>query len=199
MTTDFVPNSISGKADWYSNYRTKILVAAKQLQLPEEEVSTTIKMCDIALSTIEEVNEARRRVKSAVKHRNEVIKTTEAYIRNQIKKIKSADAYDQRLGEAMEIIGQDIEFNAGSYQPEVEVAQVSNGVKLEFTKSHTDGVNVYRRFEGEDRWTYLARDTRSPYIDTEKIDHHATLEYLVWAVIDDEEIGKESKIVRITV
>ena len=63
---------------------------------------------------------------------------------------------------------------------------------VKFEKSKTDGVNVYRRNKGEGSWTFLGRDTRSPFLDSEEFETPAELEYKVTAVIDDEEIGIDS-------
>jgi hypothetical protein len=63
-------------------------------------------------------------------------------------------------------------------------------------------VNVYSRRQGTSPWTFLARDTRSPYVDTTPLAQAGTpevREYRVRGVIDDVEIGKYSPTRQITV
>lgn len=73
-------------------------------------------------------------------------------------------------------------------------------MRIKFSKSSTDGVNLYHRRKGQAEWSFLARDTKSPY------DDHIVLsianqpehwEYRAYGVIDDEEIGLASDIVEV--
>jgi len=74
------------------------------------------------------------------------------------------------------------------------------GVEISYTKSLTDGVHIFRRLDKtDDEWTFLARDTHSPYIDTKDMDTHATFQYMVRALIDDQEIGIQSAVHIVTV
>lgn len=62
-------------------------------------------------------------------------------------------------------------------------------------KGKTDGVNVYARAAGEANWTFLGRDTHSPYLGRRPLVRPGTpevREYQVRAVHRDEEIGVAS-------
>ncbi len=75
-----------------------------------------------------------------------------------------------------------------------------NGVEISFEKSITNGVHIYLRFDKtDDEWAFLARDTHSPYINTKDMGTHATFQYMVRALIDDQEIGIQSAVHIVTV
>jgi hypothetical protein len=113
--------------------------------------------------------------------------------------IKASPDYTEKVGEVFDIVGAETPFNQKEFKPELNLRKVSNGVEVSFVKSHTDGINLYRRMEGETNWQYMARDTHSPYIDTKIPEGHTTYEYMAWGVISDQEIGIESGIEKITV
>ena len=113
--------------------------------------------------------------------------------------IKNDPTYTNAVGVDFDIIGAEVIFDPKTFKPILTLRHVSNGVEVSFEKSETDGINLYRRVEGEEVWRYMARDTHSPYIDTKKMDDHASYEYMAWAVIKDKEIGLESDTAKITV
>jgi hypothetical protein len=184
---------------WLTNFETTIRKEGEKLGLSAAEIEALIADCKNMVSSIQKADEANRVKKAATEAKNKTVSNGKKDIRKSVNKIKADDNYSQAIGDALGIIGETETFDADNYKQEIKLSIVSKGVQVDFKKSHTDGINVYRRTEGEARWTYLARDTRSPYIDTEKLDGHSTLEYKAWAVIDDEEIGVESDIAQITV
>jgi hypothetical protein len=65
-----------------------------------------------------------------------------------------------------------------------------------------DAVHVYMRRQGTSPWTFLARDSQSPYFDTTPLAEAGKpeiREYRIRAVINDEEIGDYSVTMQITV
>ena len=71
-------------------------------------------------------------------------------------------------------------------------------IRLKFTKKGLDGVNIYTRLKGQAPWTFLARDTNSPYDDNRPLTTPGipeTREYMCIGVISDAEVGQQSDIV----
>jgi hypothetical protein len=126
-------------------------------------------------------------------------KEAEKISRGAAQTIKNSLNYTEEMGRKFGIIGAEIIFDAKTFRPDLDLRRVSSGVEVSFNKSETDGINLYRRNTGDTDWRYMARDTHSPYIDTKKMDEHASYEYMAWAVIKDKEIGLESDIASITV
>lgn len=74
-------------------------------------------------------------------------------------------------------------------------------VELDFSKSKSDGVNIYSRREGEAAFSFLARDTASPYVDNRPLavaGKPEVREYKAVYVLNDAEIGQFSDEVVIT-
>jgi hypothetical protein len=68
-------------------------------------------------------------------------------------------------------------------------------------KGPTQGINLYYRLRGESSWTYLARDTNSPYNDHTPLkvaNTPETREYQAFGVLNDQQIGLPSDIVSVT-
>lgn len=113
--------------------------------------------------------------------------------------IKASPDYTEDIGKEFDIVGPENPFNPDTYKPELKLRKVSGGVEISFTKSLTDGINLYRRKSGEEKFSFLSRDTHSPYIDNKEITPPVKLEYYAMAVINDEEIGIESDTAKITI
>ena len=78
---------------------------------------------------------------------------------------------------------------------------MSGHVRLKFTKGSSDGVNLYTRLRGQSAWTFLARDTNSPYDDHRPLTAPGvpeTREYQAYGVLKDDQIGQPSTIVSVT-
>ena len=72
-------------------------------------------------------------------------------------------------------------------------------VAVHFNMKEVTRVNVYRRAEGDNDWSYVATDTHSPYIDYWPVKHLGNLEdreYKVCPVVEGKE-GPESEIATI--
>jgi len=141
------------------------------------------------------MNEKLKQVKITQAFRKKLEDACRATAQN----IKTDAAYTEAVGRDFDIIGAENPFDPKTFKTVISLRRVSSGVEVSFEKSETEGINLYRRIEGETNWQYMARDTHSPYIDTKEMDSHATYEYMAWAVIKDKEIGLESDIASITV
>jgi hypothetical protein len=75
-------------------------------------------------------------------------------------------------------------------------------VNFSKARGNIDAVHVFTRLQGTNDWTFLARDSQSPYIDTTPLAQAGKpeiREYRIRAVIDDVEIGDYSDTQQITV
>lgn len=68
-------------------------------------------------------------------------------------------------------------------------------VALSFTKSKSDGINIYCQREGDNEWVLLARATISPYLDNRpllQIGKPELRRYTAVYMHKDQEIGQYS-------
>jgi hypothetical protein len=115
----------------------------------------------------------------------------------QVQTIKKHSAYNTTYGELLGIIGTENSFDPDTFQTTLTSKVFSDHIRLDFVKSKTEGVNIYTRLKGTATWTFLARDTHTPYNDSRALAVAGvpeTREYYARGVIDDVEIGVPSDI-----
>lgn len=127
------------------------------------------------------------------------------FIGGIVQRIKSNKAeYTEGIGEDLGIVGDEQVFPGDDFQSEITAKAVIDGVKITFTKNGVDGANVYGNpIGGTDplAWEKLGFDMHSPYFDTRPLAKAGTPEdrrYMVRGVLDDMEVGKDSKVVQVT-
>jgi len=102
-------------------------------------------------------------------------------------------AYTVALGNLLVIEGAEDTTDLTTSKPTLSGADQTDGVvQLDFDKSVSDGVNIYAKRGDEPDFTFLARDTASPYIDNRPLlvaTKPELREYKCVYVLNDEEIG----------
>lgn len=112
------------------------------------------------------------------------------------------NAYTTGIGEDLGIVGDESSFDPNTFTPEFKGTATPDGAKLVFKKDESEGVNIYSRMAGAAEFTFLARDTESPYIDNRPLAEAGkpeVREFRCRAVLNDVEIGNFSDVVRVTV
>lgn len=123
------------------------------------------------------------------------------YMSAIIARIKASANYTEGIGEELKIIGNESDFDAANFKPDLKGKAMPNMVNLTFAKDQTDGMNIYARLQGQTTWVFLALDTESPYMDTRPLAAPGTpenREYRCRGVISDLEIGQWSDVVQVT-
>jgi hypothetical protein len=89
-----------------------------------------------------------------------------------------------------------------SAKPELSATDQTGGVvALAFSKSKSDGVNLYSQRDGEAGFEFVARDTSSPYVDNRPLLAPGKPEvrrYKAVYVLNDQETGQFSDEVTVT-
>ncbi len=197
MVQDYLPNADGELAVWFSNFQNKIPTYGPTLGLAAGDITDLTNLCsnggDIIFTTESKRNEAKTAVAEKVAFKKEQL----PILRNAIQRLKTHADYTDAIGQDLGIIGGDSEIPA---KPGLKAKARVNDVELSFTKKGLDGVNVYARLKGAAQWTFLARDTHSPYNDSRPLTNAGvpeTREYMCIGVIADEEVGEESDIVSV--
>lgn len=184
---------------WLDYYGQKIREIGTRVKLTEDDILHAEQVCAKMIEVQRQLDDAQRQVKALASRKREVHQSGKAFLRKQIRRIKAAEDYEGMMGEELGIINQTSRFDPDTFRPVISLRRVSKGVEVKFTKGRSHGVNIYRRIEGEINWALLGRDTRSPFIDINLPDEHVVLNYMAWGVLDDVEIGRESKIASVSV
>jgi len=167
-------------------------INAEELKVTQSNV--TIYSGDLAKE--KDLDEQKRKQVDITQQHRKILVTN---LRATAQMIKNSPDYTTDVGKEFDIIGPENPFNPDTFKPELKLKKVTGGVEVSFTKSLSDGVNIYRRKTGETEFTFLSRDTNSPYIDNKDITPPVKIEYYAKAVIKDEEIGLESDTAKITI
>ena len=119
-----------------------------------------------------------------------------------INHIKTLGAYTNTIGQAMKVIGNEADTDLSDKKPKISVKLAGGMPECGFVKSHSDGVRFYRKRGSETNFSFLAVDTRSPYVDNEPNEIPGTpekREYYAFYMVDDQQVGLQSDVVEIVV
>ena len=198
---DFLPRQDDALVTWLVNFQSKVAANAAALGLTAAQVTDLQDRCQRVVDAIQAVAPAQSALAAAVTAK-ETAKTTELpALRGELNLIKANPAITSALLADLQIIGTPTAFNPDSFQPALTGDLVSGHVRLKFTKGGSDGVNLYTRLRGQSAWTFLARDTNSPYDDHRPLTAPGvpeTREYQAYGVLKDDQIGQPSTIVSVT-
>ena len=195
--TDYLPKRDPELDEWADNYGAKLPEVAATVDVSDDEVTGTTSRIAAFKGDLNKVNNKKAELGAAVDTKNQSKKALIDYVRPQNVRIKKHSGYNDDTGKLLKIIGPDDDFDHDAYVPTLTAEVFPGSVKLEFGKASTDGVDIDARLEGEATWTFLARDTQSPYMDNRPLavpNQPETREYRCRAVIGDEPIGKMSEI-----
>ena len=196
---DYIPRSKTELDAWAESFVTTEAKYVDQYGIREAGLKTTQANTQNYTNSLEKERDLVEQKRKQVAITEQLRSVLVADLRATAQMIKASPDYTSDVGKEFDIIGPENPFNPDTYKPELKLRKVSGGVEVSFTKSMTDGVNIYRRKSGDEKFVFLSRDTHSPYIDTHDIIPPVKLEYYAMAVINDDEIGLESDTAKITI
>ncbi len=199
-TNDYIPRTDAERITWLNNFKDKIAQFGPGLGLSAPEISSAQGNCAAVIAKINAVGTAKTALASAVTAKNAADTNEISLLRTVIGRLKTHTTYNDAIGESLAVISSSTAFDPLQYKAEIKVKVEGNVVRISFFKKGVDGVNIYNRRKGAAAWTFLARDTKSPYDDhivlqTPGVPEH--YEYRAFGVIDDTEIGQPSDIAEV--
>jgi hypothetical protein len=200
MRQDYFPDREAEQSNWAINFKTKLPLYAASLGIDPATEATLIANCDSITNQINNVEVAKNTLKNVIAQKNTVKGDAVKLLRKEIARAKTAQNYTAAIGDDLGIIGSEVANDYSTFKPTINGESFPGYVRLSFLKEGTDGVNIYTRLKGFANFTFLARDTFSPYDDTRPLStagQAETREYMAIAVIDDEQVGQQSDIVTV--
>lgn len=198
---DYIPRNEGDQVLWLTNLKTKLPDQEGPLGLTPAKVTELIGLMDGIIGVFNAKTVARTAYDEAVANANTTRKANFAALREAVARWKTEPGYTDALGASLGLIASADNVDPDTLKPEL-TALVQNGhVTLRFRKYGADAVNLYKRKAGETAWTFLARDTNSPYDDFSLLTTPGVpenWEYRALAVLGDTEAGQPSDIVRVT-
>ena len=195
---DFIPRPEPDLLVFFKNFVAKAKPHAVAAGVPAAEVDALL----ARIATYCEQSQTLENDRATMQQRT-LTRTTERRsllddLRTVAGRIKAAPG-GEAVAKDLQIVGSSDEAERRDNTPEVTVTASPQGSVIAFTNPTREGVNVYRQVVGVDaKPRFLARDTRSPYVDTEVFAQPVKCRYHVVAVRNDEEMGEPSAAVTIT-
>lgn len=199
---DIFPGAEGLLVSWCQNFKTQLPILGAQLSLTQQQIADYTALADSIITSVNDATLAKNDYKLKVDIKNSIIADKKQNLRAIANIIKANPAYTDGIGSSLGILlTADAGIDTTTYKPDITLVLGHGFVIVKFTKKGVEGVNVYSRLQGAQNWTYLSRDTHSPYDDHRMLATAGvpeTREYMVVGVINDIEIGVPSDIASIT-
>lgn len=203
---DFIPPGDSARKSWCTTFKTKIATSGAAVGLTAAQITALQGLCDAIIGRIDDKAAKKNAWQASIAAANNGNLNDFASLRSEIARIKTNSGYTEAIGADLGIVSPVETFDPNTYKAELDglVLSAPAQVTVNFGKArgNIDAVHVYMRLQGTSDWTFLARDSQSPYVDTTPLAQAGKpeiREYRIRAVIDDVEIGDYSDTQQITV
>lgn len=200
---DFLPKRDGDLNSFEAAFASKYPSIASILGIATEEATNTISIITNHQTAFSTMNTKKAESKSAVENNTNSKALAVAEIRRVAQLVKSSNGYTDAVGRELGIIGTtDAGADLESIKPTLKAKIVGGNVVISFDKQKMDGVKIYSKRTNEADFAFLSIDTSSPYEDNRpKLNAPLPEErqYYAYYLCDDEQVGQQSDILRVTV
>jgi hypothetical protein len=196
MTTkDYLPRPDAEFAVWLQSFTVKLPAHAVALNItPAEVTQFTNDAADVA-NKLTDLQNTKTTLQSLTQSKNVLFAEIEKRVRDKVIIIKHQSGYTETIGEDLGIVppkalGKSASLDA--VKPEFTAIVLPDMVRLDWLKSQFDGVVVQSKRGTETSFTFLDKDTKSPYEDTRhniNPDVHEARTYRMRYLVKDQEVG----------
>lgn len=195
---DYVPAREPEQIPWSTNLKAKIATHGATVGLSAGDITTVQDNCDAVKNSLETFEQAKHDFQEASNTKDAEKNPAISSIRAFAQRIKKHAAYTTAIGEDLGIVGDEQTVDVANSKPELKHAKVPSGHEFKFNlKGFFAGVNIYKKLPSAASFTFLARDTSSPYVDTTAIENGT--QYYAYFVLGDTEVGQRSDVVTVSV
>ena len=194
--TDYIPSDKYELENWAKQFSTSIQSNIDNYGITQEQAdginSATQDYSTDLVSERQLIDQKRQQVAKTKDNRKQLVNLC----RSMSQFIKANPAYTEQVGKEFDITGAEIKHDLDKAQPTLNAKKVALGWEFSFgLEGYYTGVNIYRKRPSEENFTYLATDTRSPYIDNQPMENRT--EYYAYFILGDTEVGKQSDVVKV--
>jgi hypothetical protein len=194
--SSYIPNADGDFLIWHNHFTSHLVEQQAVLGLSNEEVALVAADNQKLNATFTAAAHAAAVSKQATSEKTLSKNGAETNSRAIARRIKAGANYSKSMGELLRIEGAEDTTDMSAMKPNLTAADSGGGkIQLAFTKYKTNGVNIYSKREGEDEFSFLARSTVSPYVDTRPGAAPGKAEvrkYKAVYVLGDDEVGQFS-------
>jgi len=187
---------------WLDNFTEKLPIYASTLRITEDEVRDLRTLKDDAKAKVELTNRSKQTYQSQVQEKNAALDKAEEEVRRMVNDAKSKKVYSSAIGEDLGVIPPErpLPQNTDEAKPEFWAIVLADLIRFDWRKLQYSGVVIHSKRGSEESYTFLDKDTQSPYEDRRKnlIPESAEARYFRMRYLDgDKEIGLWSDEVKV--
>ena len=195
---DYIPSDKYEVENWAEKFSTTASENVNHYGINQEEIKSLESFVTIYTADLKAenklVDQKRKQVKKTQADRKKLVD----FCRNMAQLIKASSDYTDEVGKEFDIIGAERQIDVDKAKPVLDAQKVPHGWEFSFgLDDYFNGVNIYRKRPDEQDFTYLATDTRSPYVDNQEMINGT--QYFAYFIIGDTEVGQQSDVVTIKV
>ena len=184
------------------NFKIEFQIHGLNLGYVQTEIDVIIAEIGTCETDFEDKNAKQIAAEAAVEKFNNTKKGLIATLRLNVPRIKSSPKYTEDIGKTLDIVGEEIVIDPDTMKPILKVKLLAGKPEIKWVKDYSEGVNIYSKRGDETEFTFLARDTVSPYVDNrpnQEPGKPEEREYYAYYIFEDQEKGLESDTVKVTV
>jgi hypothetical protein len=165
---DFYPTRDPEKLTFWANFYSNLTTVGPTVGLEAADIALMADQKSALENAINNKLGAKAYAQSATAACTAVDGTAEDALRAMVRRIKAHPSYTTAVGEQLGIEGPQASPPAGDGpRPDLREASVVTGeVTIGFAKQGFSGVEIQSKRGAETAFSFLARDTESPYVDT---------------------------------
>lgn len=194
--SDFLPPRDTDFRDWLAQLSTNLPASKAALNVADADLAALAVDAAEFQARLDALNAASAAYDAAAQAKKASRAGIEGRVRPLVRRLKAAAGYTDALGAALRVIGVEDTTDLSAAKPALAaMPQPRGAVELTFAKHKTDGINLYSQRDGEAGYTFLARDTASPYVDNRPLlvaGKPETRKYKAVYVVGDDEVGQFS-------
>lgn len=202
----FLPRSRAKQAVWMEHFRSTLPQYSAELKLDPEHMAWVNDFTQRFITCHNNLVTYRKKFESArdeLRQLQREIFSVQGGLGGLISVIKSKPSYTDGIGAGLGIVGHSIPVIYDEYSPWFILRiRGENCVEVCFRRHYADAVNIYSRRGTEESFSFLARTSVSPYMDTRPNINPEVPEirdYRICLVRNYETIGRLSDIKRIII
>jgi len=190
---DYLKHSEAANILWHDQFKIGVTAQGAAVGLATADITAVTTNNTELHTTVTDAVTATAGAQKAVATKDATRKRIDVATRALVRRIKAHPNYTPAIGAQLGIEGPDVVVDLSEAKPVLTATpQMSGLVVIDFVKGESDGVNLYSRRGTETAFTFLARDTASPYIDNRLplvAGQPEQRHYKAMYVLDDDEVG----------
>jgi hypothetical protein len=194
-TKDYLPRPDADFIVWLQSFSSKLSAHAAEVNItPAEIAQFNTDATDVA-NKLTDLQNTKTTLQSLTQSKNNLFAEVEKRVRDKVIIIKHQSGYNETIGEDLGIVPPKTPVKPVSLdaiKPEFTATVLPDMVRMDWVKGQYDGVVIQSKRGSETSFTFLDKDTQSPYEDKRhniNPDQHEARTYRMRYLLKDQEVG----------